>query len=57
MIPLDSVVREHNEYLMLSNEQHLMAAALTVISDVMGEYDQSDVSDKFYKILTNPNSD
>tara|TARA_B100000674_G_scaffold309867_1_gene257405 strand:- start:634 stop:3075 length:2442 start_codon:yes stop_codon:yes gene_type:complete len=51
-----TVVREHNEYLMLSNEQHVMAAALTIISDVMGEYDQAEVSEKFYKTLTNPNS-
>ena len=44
-----AVVREFNEYLLLANEQHLHAAALTIIKDVMGEFEFEPVSNAFYE--------
>lgn len=44
-----AVVREFNEYLNLANERALNGAAMTIIQDVMGEYDMESVSTAFYQ--------
>ena len=44
-----AVVREFNEYLLLANEQHLHAAALTIIKDVMGDFEFDLVTNAFLK--------
>ena len=44
-----AVVREFNEYLNLANERALHGAAMTIIQDVMGEYDMESVSTAFYQ--------
>ena len=44
-----AVVREFNEYLNLVSETDLIAAAMTIIKDVMGEFDMEKVSSAFYE--------
>ena len=46
------IIREHNEVLNLSNEIDLNAAAMTIIKDVMGEYDMNKISKVFYVNLS-----
>ena len=46
-----AVVREHNEYLDLKDDSQVQSGALTIIRDIMVEYDIDFVSDNFYKSL------
>ena len=44
-----AIVREHNECLYLTNEQDLLATAMTIIQDVVGDIDMKELSEVFYK--------
>ena len=44
-----AIVREHNECLHLTNEQDLLATAMTIIQDVMGTIDMNSLSETFYQ--------
>ena len=48
-----AVVREHNEYLDLKDDAQVQSVALTVIRDLMGDYDVDHVSDSFYEAVVN----
>lgn len=48
-----AVVREHNEYLDLKDDAQVQSGALTVIHDLMGDYDIDQVSDSFYEAVIN----
>ena len=48
-----AVVREHNEYLDLKDDAQVQSGALTVIHDLMGDYDIDQVSDSFYQAVIN----
>ena len=43
-----AIVREHNECLFLTNEQDLLATAMTIIQDVVGGIDLKELSEVFY---------